>query len=172
MSGGPLPLHLTLLPVLFFLSMAPCGLIPSALATDPPLPRATSDISPAFATALREARHFSDVEAAAGGPGALVGHSDESDGPHDVFAWTGRDGKGSMRAYRFATGGFSVVLRPAGETTDLIVNSFGGFVCPTCLPPVSACGRRPSWVPHDVHFDTFDCGCTLAGPQSLNIGRC
>jgi hypothetical protein len=143
-----------------------------AQATYEKLPRAATAIDTALAQALRGASSFGAVESAMGGPGARIGHSDESDGPHDVIAWTGRDGRGLARAFLFANGDFSVVLRPAGAQDDLVLNSFGAFVCPTCEPPVNACGRRPWWVPHDVHFDTFDCGCSLAGPQSVGVGTC
>ncbi|MCP8937440.1 hypothetical protein NK718_02845 [Alsobacter sp. SYSU M60028] len=128
-------------------------------------------ITPDLALNLRGAGSYASVEAMLRGPGTRIGTSRESDGPHEVRAWRDSAG-GTARAYVYDSGDFSIVLRPAGEAQDIVLNSFGAFVCPTCSPPVNACGRRPWWVPHDVHFDNFDCGCTLAGPQSLGVGRC
>ena len=150
-----------------------CALLTASAASaqDAAPARASVAFTPAFAASLRDARRFEDVTSAAGVPGALVGKSEESDGPHVVYAWTGAGGRGSMRAYLYRSGDFSVVMRPEGGD-DIVMNSFGAFVCPSCSPPVNACGRRPWWVPHDVHWDNFDCGCTLAGPQSVRVGRC
>ncbi len=143
-----------------------------AFAEAPRPATATVEFTPAFASSLREVRRFEDIEAAAGAPGVEIGRGEESDGPHVVYGWTGAGGKGSMRAFLFRSGDFSIVVRPEGAAEDIVLNSFGAFVCPTCSPPVNACGRRPWWVPHDVHWDNFDCGCTLAGPQSVRVGRC
>jgi len=51
-----------------------------------------------------------------------------------------------------------------------VLNSFGAFSCRICSPPVNACGQRPSWVPHDVHWDIFDCPRTITGPQDMPAG--
>lgn len=147
-----------------------CPVTASAQAPQPA--SAAVEFTPAFASALREIRRFEGIAAAAGATGVEIGRSEESDGPHVVYGWTGAGGKGSMRAFLFRSGDFSIVVRPEGATEDIVLNSFGAFVCPSCSPPVNACGRRPWWVPHDVHWDTFDCGCTLAGPQSVRVGRC
>ena len=72
-----------------------------------------------------------------------------------------------MRAFLYPDGSFAAVVSPAGSGGEIVLNSFGAFVCPTCKPPVDACGHRPSWVPHDLHWDVFDCLQTLTGPQSL-----
>lgn len=138
----------------------------------PPQPELAKDaLTEDLAKSLRDQRDYARVEAAMGGPGTLVGSSEESDGPHVIHAWRDRAG-GTARAYLYRSGDFSVVVRPAGASDDIVLNTFGAFVCPTCSPPVAACGRRPWWVPHDVHWDNFDCGCTLAGPQSVKVGRC
>ena len=59
--------------------------------------------------------------------------------------------------------GHHLALRQS--TSEIKFNSFGGFTCPACDPGVIACGHRPSWIPHDVHWDTFDCESTLTGPM-------
>jgi hypothetical protein len=84
--------------------------------------------------------------------------------PRVLFSWTGSGGKGQMRAFLYADGSFAVVVSPA-EGGAITLNSFGAFMCPSCDPPISACGGRPAWVPHDVHWDTFDCERTLTGPM-------
>jgi hypothetical protein len=145
-----------------------CG---DVLAEDAKPVSAAAALTPELAVSLRNARDYASVEAAMGGPGALVGASQDSDGPHVVYAWRDQAG-GTARSYLYRSGDFSVVLQPAGLPEEIVLNSFGAFVCPYCSPPVNACGRRPWWVPHDVHWDNFDCGCTLAGPQSVRVGRC
>jgi hypothetical protein len=157
---------------MLILGLAAMAVAPgTALADEPQPPVGAGALTPGLAQSLRDVRDYSGIEAAMGGPGALVGASAESDGPHVVHAWRDQAG-GTARAYLYRSGDFSVVLRPAGATDDIVLNSFGAFVCPNCSPPVNACGRRPWWVPHDVHWDNFDCGCTLAGPQSVRVGRC
>ena len=148
-----------------------CGIGGVARPEDAKPANAARHLTREVAISLRDVRDYASVEAAMGGPGTLVSTSEESDGPHVVHAWRDSAG-GSARSYLFRNGDFSVVLRPAGLSEDIVLNSFGAFVCLSCSPPVNACGRRPWWVPHDVHWDNFDCGCTLAGPQSVRVGRC
>jgi hypothetical protein len=158
-------------PIRMVLFLLLCILAAPARADDPPASLSAAPLTPALASALRDLRTPSEVEAALGGPGAVVGSSEESDGPHVIHAWRDSAG-GKLRLFLFRSGDFSLVMRPAAAQDDIVMNSFGAFVCPTCSPPVNACGRRPWWVPHDVHWDNFDCGCTLAGPQSVRVGRC
>src|SRR4051812_42460678 len=66
--------------------------------------RASAAFTPAFAASLRELRRFEDIEAAAGATGSIVGRSEESDGPHVVYGWTGAGGRGTMRVYRYDSG--------------------------------------------------------------------
>ena len=75
-----------------------------------------------------------------------------------------------MRAFLYEDGGFAAIIAPAGDDREIILNNAGAFICAACVPPVNACGSRPSWVPHDVHFDDFDCPLTLTGPQNLDRG--
>jgi hypothetical protein len=127
----------------------------------------------AFALSLREAKGFAELQAAAGSRGHTTEVALEGDAPHIVYAWTGANGKGAMRVFVYEGGNdFGAIITPPGKTSPIVLNNFGAFICPSCSPPVNSCGHRPSWVPHDLHWDVFDCGCTLTGPQSLRAGSC
>ena len=121
---------------------------------------------------LRDAKSFGELQRAAGAGGAISEIRRDGDAPHAVFAWTGAGQGGRMRALLYRDGAFAAIITPPGAKGDIVLNSFGASICPGCAPPVNSCGRRPSWVPHDLHWDVFDCGCTLTGPQSLAAGAC
>lgn len=139
---------------------------------DPAEPMATVTFDTAWASAQRDIRDFRQLQQAAGARGQIIEIVRGGDSPHAVFGWTGRQGNGRMRALLYENGDFSAIITPAGATKDILLNNFGGFDCPICSPPALVCGRRPSWIPHDLHWDIFDCPCTLAGPQGLHIGKC
>jgi hypothetical protein len=133
---------------------------------------AAVEITTAWAGRLRDLRVFTELQRAAGAAGQLETVDDSADAPRAVYGWTGAGGRGRMRAFLYRSGDFAAVVTPADGAGEIVLNNFGAFVCATCSPPVKACGRRPSWVPHSLHWDTFDCGCTLTGPQSLRGDRC
>lgn len=139
---------------------------------DPGQDAAKTQITTAWAGRLRDVHSFADLQKAAGAGGRLEAVEDTGDAPRAVYRWTGAGGKGAMRAYLYRSGDFGFAVTPADGKGEIIVNNFGAFVCPSCTPPINSCGRRPSWVSHEVHWDTFDCGCTLTGPQSLTGSRC
>jgi len=139
---------------------------------DPGQGTAKVEITTAWAGRLRDIREFADLQKAAGAGGRLASIENAGDAPHAVYTWTGAGGRGAMRAFVYRAGGFAAIVTPADSAGEIIVNNFGAFVCTGCSPPVRACGRRPSWVPHTLHWDTFDCGCTLTGPQSVRAGKC
>jgi hypothetical protein len=130
---------------------------------DPRDGRAAVAFTSAWAARLRGVRAFAEVQEAAGARGAIVSLEGSGETSRAVYGWTGADNTG-MRAYVYQDGGFAIVVATAGGA--IVLNGFGAFVCPGCSSPVAACGSRPSWIPHDLHWDNFDCAHTLTGPQS------
>lgn len=129
----------------------------------------------AWAAKLRDVRTFAQLQDAAGAKGKLIEMFVGAETPSVVFHWNsvapgGR--RAQMRARLFSTGDFSATISPGEGGEATILNNFGAFVCKQCSPPVTACGHRTSWIPHDLHWDNFDCHCTLTGPQSFEDGRC
>ena len=139
---------------------------------DPSQETAAVAITADWAESVRDIRNFAGLQKAAGAQGRLETVEDVGQVSRAVFDWAGAGGKGAMRAFLYRNGDFGAVVSPSDDGAAIIVNSFGAFVCPSCKPPVNSCGRRPSWVSREVHWDTFDCGCTLTGPQSAPGGRC
>ena len=139
--------------------------------SDPGEAMAKLELDANFALSLRGVRSFRQLQEKAGAGGHITDVVLEGDAPHVVYGWIGAGGSGRMRALLYEDGGFGAIitLPAAGE---IVLNSFDAFICASCSPPVNSCGHRPSWVPHDLHWDVFDCGCTLTGPQSLHSGSC
>lgn len=140
--------------------------------SDPGQPVAKVAITTAWAGRLREIHSFSDLQKAAGAQGKLVAVDNGGEAPHAVYSWTGSAGRGQMNVFLYRSGDFGIVVRPADRAGEIKMNNFAAFVCPACSPPIHACGLRPSWVPHTVHWDSSDCGCTLTGPQTIRPGAC
>ena len=134
---------------------------------DPVDGQATVALDATWASRLRDIHDFRELQRKAGALGRIISTETQSETPRVIYAWDGRDGRGRMRAFVYPDGSFAVVISPAELGGEIVVNTFGGFVCPACTPPVHACGHRPSWVPHDLHWDEFDCHHTLTGPQGL-----
>lgn len=128
-------------------------------------------VSAAWVTHLRGIRTFGDLQKAIGARGKLVAVDETVEAPHAVYQWTGAAGQGQIRAFLYRSGDFGVVIDPADKAGEIQFNNFGAFVCAACSPPIKACGRRPSWVPHSVHWDTFDCDYTLTGPSKLRSDK-
>jgi hypothetical protein len=159
------------------LALSPLLAIASASAEDwPPADPgeivAKVEFTPAWASGLRGIDSLQALQEAAGARGKIADVVLDGDSPHVVYDWTGAGKGGRMRAFLYKSGGFGAIITPAGNAREIVLNSFQAFVCDSCSPPVNACGHRPSWVPHDLHWDVFDCGCTLTGPQSLHAGPC
>jgi hypothetical protein len=127
------------------------------------------EINTAWARQLRGLATFTDLQRVAGAKGRLES-VEASASPRALYSWTGMEGKGMMRVFRYQSDAFGAVVSPSDMAGDIVINGFGAFVCPACSPPVNACGGRPSWVPHEVHWDTFDCHLTLTGPQGPGPG--
>jgi hypothetical protein len=140
--------------------------------SDPGEPRAQTALDARFAMQARDIKSFAELQQAAGARGRIIEVVPGGDAPHVVYSWSGAGDGGSMRALVYRDGAFGAIITPAGGGSDIILNAFGAFICPSCSPPVNSCGLRPSWVPHDLHWDVFDCGCTLTGPQHLGSGPC
>lgn len=128
-------------------------------------------ITTSWAQQLRVARELADVAKAAGAPGRTEATESRGSTTRTLVSWAGRDGKGHVRVFAYRSGGFAAIVTPADAPGEIVLNSFGAFVCAGCSPPVNACGRRPSWVPHDLHWDTFDCPHTITGPQDMPAGN-
>jgi hypothetical protein len=138
--------------------------------SDPDDGIAAVEITTAWTKELREARALADVQRAAGARGKIESFETKGDTARAVFTWVGRDGKGRLRVLLYRSGGFAAIVDPTDTKGNVVMNSFGAFNCRACSPPVDACGRRPSWIPHDVHWDTFDCPRTITGPQDMPVG--
>ena len=123
---------------------------------------------------LRTLRRFDELVDAAGAPGTIVRAMLEAEIPYVVFHWGRSAGRGypGMKATLFKGGDFSAGISTSDTGDEFIVNHFGACLCANCKPPVIPCGHGPSWVPHDLHWDNFDCGYTVTGPQGLNHGQC
>jgi hypothetical protein len=132
---------------------------------------AAVEITTAWAKGLREARALADVQRAAGAGGKIETFETKGSTSRAVFSWVGRNGKGRLRAFVYRSGGFAAIVDPADLPGGISLNSFGAFTCRDCSPPVDACGRRPSWIPHDLHWDNFDCPRTITGPQDMPGGK-
>ena len=135
---------------------------------DPGDGQATAVFDAAWASRVRDIRSFRELQRRAGALGRITSTELSRDTPRVVYGWEGSDHRGRLRAFVYPDGSFAAVVSPADLGGEIVLNSFGAFVCPACTPPVKACGHRPSWVPHDLHWDDFDCLHTLTGPQSLN----
>lgn len=138
---------------------------------DPNEGTAAVEITASWARGLREAHELTDVQHAAGAGGKIEAIETRGSTSRAVFGWTGRDGKGRLRVFVYRSGGFAAIVEPADKAGGIVLNSFGAFTCPDCSPPVNACGRRPSWIPHDLHWDNFDCPHTITGPQDMPGGN-
>ena len=135
--------------------------------SDPGEVQASVTFTPEWASTLRGIQGFDQLQSAAGARGHIVSVETQNETPRVVFLWIDITHNGRMRAFLYRDKGFAVMITPAEGFGEIVLNSFGAFVCPTCSPPVNACGSRPSWVPHDLHWDYFDCPRTITGPQSL-----
>jgi hypothetical protein len=140
--------------------------------SDPGEPKAQTELDAGFAARVRNVKSFAELQHAAGAQGRIIEVVPGGDAPHVVYSWSGSGRGGSMRALVYRDGAFGAIITPAGGANDITLNSFGAFICPSCSPPANSCGLRPSWVPHDLHWDVFDCSCTLTGPQQLNGRPC
>jgi hypothetical protein len=128
----------------------------------------TAPVTLSLAERLRGLPSFAALQEAIGAKGRLEGIEDHSDGePRALYLWTGPGGKGTIRVYRYRSGSFGATVTLPSAESDIRFNSFGAFMCTACSPPVYACGSRPSWIPHDVHWDNFDCPRTVTGPAKL-----
>jgi hypothetical protein len=137
----------------------------------------TTDVvfTSAWAMQHRDARSLIQLQDVAGAKGKIVEYLLKADPPRVVFRWNSvaPDGsKSQLKATVFASGDFGATVSPADGGEAIVLNSYGAFVCRQCTPPVSACGHRPSWIPRDLHWDNFDCRCTLTGPQSVQDAEC
>jgi hypothetical protein len=122
-------------------------------------------MEPSLASEFRDIRTFQQAQGAIGTGGKIIERRLEADQPYVLYHWRMPRAAAEARVWLFKTGDFGGLIGKPGEQPMIIFNNFGALVCTICAPPVSACGRRPSWVPHDVHWDNFDCRCTLTGPS-------
>src|SRR5262249_18307730 len=139
--------------------------------SDPNEGNAAIEITGAWAKALREARTLEDVQRAAGAGGKIEALETKGDMSRAAYSWIGRNGKGRLRVLVYRSGGFAAIVDPAALPGKIVLNSFGAYTCRDCSPPVDACGRRPSWIPHDLHWDNFDCPRTITGPQDMPVAN-
>ena len=135
---------------------------------DPGEPVTKLAIDAGMAQKLRGLHSFSELQTATGARGQVSEVVRDGDAPHAVYDWTSAANGGRIRVFLYETGDFSAALTPPGQTDEIVLNNFEAFLCASCAPPVTACGHRPSWVPHDLHWDVYDCARTLTGPQSVH----
>ncbi len=120
---------------------------------------------PSLADEFRDIRTFRQAQDILGSGGKIVERRLDAEQPYVLYRWRMPDDTVEARVRLFKTGDFGGLIVKPGEAAMIVFNNFGARVCASCAPPVNACGRRPSWVPHDVHWDNFDCRCTLTGPN-------
>jgi hypothetical protein len=129
-------------------------------------------IEPSLADEFRDIRTFRQAQDALGSGGKIVERRLDAEQPYVLYHWRMPQAAAEARVWLFKTDDFGGLIGKPGEQPTIVFNNFGALVCTTCAPPVSACGRRPSWVPHDVHWDNFDCRCTLTGPNGASELGC
>jgi hypothetical protein len=120
-------------------------------------------------------RTFQQVQDVLGARGKIVEQLLSEEQPSVSFRWTNLTASTQKREVRvnlFETGDFGGVVLLGDAANEVVFNNAGAFVCKDCNPPVDACGHRPGWIPHDLHWDNFDCRCTLVGPQNLKHPLC
>jgi hypothetical protein len=122
-------------------------------------------IEPSLADAFRDVRTFKQAQDILGWGGKIIERRLKADQPYVVYHWRMPQDAAEARVWLFETGDFGGLIVKPDAAPMIVFNNFVAFVSTTCSPPVSACGRRPSWVPPDVHWDNFDCRCTLTGPN-------
>lgn len=138
--------------------------------SDPDQPTSPIDFTKDWAKTIQDIRTFSDLQSAAGAKGKFVQSQLDAEPPYVVFEWIGsatQGRAGRVRVNLFANDDFGVTILPSDGDEAIVLNNSGAFVCRQCAPPIDRCGHRPSWIPHDLHWDNFDCRCTLTGPQSV-----
>ena len=160
-----------LLLIIVLSSTLPLSLISARAETWPPADpnegNAAVEVTTQQGQQLREAHTLTDVQQLLGSGGKIEAIESKGSTARAVFAWTGHNGKGRVRVFAYRSGGFAALIAPANSPNEIVLNSFGAFTCRDCSPPVNACGRRPSWIPHDLHWDNFDCPHTITGPQDM-----
>jgi hypothetical protein len=125
-----------------------------------------------LAVRLRDLQTFDQVQAVMGTKGKIAERMLDAEPPRVVFRWVNPEQAGELRVTLFDSGDFAGALVLASDGPDIVFNNAGAFVCRQCAPPVDACGHRPGWIPHDLHWDNFDCRCTVTGPQSVSRPQC
>jgi hypothetical protein len=131
------------------------GTVSPALADETiAIPKETAAIEFTLETtkAMRDLRTFADLQRAVGATGIVAGHV----ASYQRYHWNGAHGVGDMNAVVFASGDFRAVVQTSAHQTVTFSN-FGEFLCAACTPPVNACGKRPSWIAPDLHWDNWDC---------------
>jgi hypothetical protein len=127
--------------------------------------RAPVAFTAAWAERLRSLHSFSELQDAIGAT-AQLDADQRADGIHrNVYRWIGVGGRSRLVVFVYPDGAFAGTIASEPSYDLVTFNSFGAYVCAACDPPVKACGRRPSWIPRDLHWDNFDCENTLTGPQ-------
>jgi hypothetical protein len=132
---------------------------------DPDAMSTPKRIEAPLATEFRGIRTFAQAQDILGSRGKITERRLDTDQPYVMYHWRAPASATEAKVWLFKTGDFGGLVGKPGEAPAIVFNNFGAVVCATCAPPISACGRRPSWVPHDVHWDNFDCRCTLTGPN-------
>ena len=127
--------------------------------------QAPVEFTAGWAERLRSLHSFSDLQDAIGVRGRLDADERADGTQRNVYRWIGADGRSRLEVFVYPDGAFAGAIASEPSHDVVTFNSFGAYVCAACDPPVKACGRRPSWIPRDLHWDNFDCENTLTGPQ-------
>jgi hypothetical protein len=147
---------------------------PHAFARSAPERAQNAAFDLGFALRLRGVSSFDALRSVVGSEGEIVERSQIGGHSYAVYRWPDSHSPAAseLRVRLFESGDFGATIGVTGRPASVTFNSFGAFVCPSCAPPVDACGRRPSWVDRDVHWDVFDCRCTLLGPAGGPDSAC
>jgi hypothetical protein len=119
---------------------------------DPDQETTTVEFSAAWAQKLRGFQSLSELQRAAGSQGKITERDKGQGNQFAVFQWISKppNGRGGyMIAHEYSDGsiGLGVMTSDVGE---IIINTFGAFMCDKCKPPIEVGGARPSWASSSV----------------------
>jgi hypothetical protein len=107
-----------------------------------------TDFTVSWAKKLRGFKTLADLQRAAGSKGTISEIHLEGENQSVSFHWRSEPKNSSRLGYMLA------VVRPDGsigvgvltdENIEVVVNTFGGFICDKCDPPIEIIGSEPTW---------------------------
>jgi hypothetical protein len=106
-----------------------------------------TDFTVAWAKKLLGFGSLTDLQLAAGSKGTISERKLTGDHPHVSFHWRSEPKNhriGYMLAVVYPDGNIGVSIL-TGENIDIVLNTFGAFICDKCTPPIEIRSTKPSW---------------------------